>query len=176
MIRTIDGFHQDEQDDWVAELSCLHMQHVRHEPPSAIVPGSRRHPAGAVGSAPTSSAFPATVPRCRTGWTSSALWDPSTPRPCPVTCGASIGLPKAPVACVRLIEGTVGFSMETDPRTVVQLRAGDVQPIPPTVPPAVHVEGHFRVAIDFLVRGMPSPTARSDARLLEQDVLGERTP
>jgi tellurite methyltransferase len=25
--------HQDEDGDWVAELSCLHNQHVRHRPP-----------------------------------------------------------------------------------------------------------------------------------------------
>jgi len=54
--------------------------------------------------------------------------------------------------CVTLIEGSVGFSMETDPRTVIQLRAGDAQPIPPTVPHALHVDGHLRVAVDFLVR------------------------
>jgi steroid delta-isomerase-like uncharacterized protein len=27
------GFHQDEFDDWVAELACNHNQHVRHLPP-----------------------------------------------------------------------------------------------------------------------------------------------
>lgn len=27
------GFHQDELDDWVAELSCGHSQHMRHQPP-----------------------------------------------------------------------------------------------------------------------------------------------
>ena len=32
MIRTIDEFHQDDVGDWVAELSCLHNQHVRHRP------------------------------------------------------------------------------------------------------------------------------------------------
>jgi tellurite methyltransferase len=31
--RTIAGFHQDDEGDWVAELSCLHNQHVRHRPP-----------------------------------------------------------------------------------------------------------------------------------------------
>jgi hypothetical protein len=31
--RSIVGFHQDEDGDWVAELSCLHNQHVRHRPP-----------------------------------------------------------------------------------------------------------------------------------------------
>ena len=31
--RSIEGFHQDEPGDWVAELTCGHGQHVRHKPP-----------------------------------------------------------------------------------------------------------------------------------------------
>ena len=33
MISRIVGYHQDDLGDWVAELSCLHNQHVRHRPP-----------------------------------------------------------------------------------------------------------------------------------------------
>jgi tellurite methyltransferase len=33
LLRAITGFHQDEHQDWVAELSCGHNQHVRHKPP-----------------------------------------------------------------------------------------------------------------------------------------------
>jgi hypothetical protein len=33
MTRTINGFHQDENNDWVADLDCGHTQHVRHNPP-----------------------------------------------------------------------------------------------------------------------------------------------
>ena len=33
MQRRIAGFHQDEHDDWVADLECGHTQHVRHRPP-----------------------------------------------------------------------------------------------------------------------------------------------
>jgi tellurite resistance-related uncharacterized protein len=33
VIRSIVGFHRDDLGDWVAELSCLHNQHVRHRPP-----------------------------------------------------------------------------------------------------------------------------------------------
>ncbi len=36
--RTIRGFHQDEQGDWVAELDCGHTQHVRHAPPFQVRP------------------------------------------------------------------------------------------------------------------------------------------
>ncbi len=31
--QAIVGFHQDENGDWVARLSCGHNQHVRHDPP-----------------------------------------------------------------------------------------------------------------------------------------------
>ena len=30
---TIVGYHQDEEKNWVAELSCGHSQHMRHRPP-----------------------------------------------------------------------------------------------------------------------------------------------
>ncbi|HEY4055742.1 MAG TPA: DUF3565 domain-containing protein [Kofleriaceae bacterium] len=33
MLRAIDGFHQDDVGDWVADLRCGHGQHVRHRPP-----------------------------------------------------------------------------------------------------------------------------------------------
>jgi hypothetical protein len=32
-LRRIVGFHQDEEGQWVAELSCGHTRHVRHHPP-----------------------------------------------------------------------------------------------------------------------------------------------
>src|SRR5687768_5053815 len=38
MLRPIDGFHQDEHGDWVAELRCGHGQHVRHHPPFQLRP------------------------------------------------------------------------------------------------------------------------------------------
>lgn len=33
MLRPITGYHEDEKGDPVAELSCGHGQHVRHQPP-----------------------------------------------------------------------------------------------------------------------------------------------
>ena len=32
-VSRIVGYHQDEDKDWVAELSCGHTQHLRHRPP-----------------------------------------------------------------------------------------------------------------------------------------------
>lgn len=33
MKQKIVSYHLDEEGDWVAELSCDHFQHVRHQPP-----------------------------------------------------------------------------------------------------------------------------------------------
>jgi len=33
MLKKITAYHQDEEQDWVAELECGHNQHVRHKPP-----------------------------------------------------------------------------------------------------------------------------------------------
>lgn len=38
MRRPICGYHEDEQGDWIAELSCGHGQHVRHRPPFTLHP------------------------------------------------------------------------------------------------------------------------------------------
>ena len=38
MDRQIIGFHQDERGDWVADLDCGHMRHVRHDPPWTLRP------------------------------------------------------------------------------------------------------------------------------------------
>ena len=32
-LRRITGFHQDDEQHWVAQLECGHHQHVRHNPP-----------------------------------------------------------------------------------------------------------------------------------------------
>lgn len=33
VARRITGFHQDDEQHWVADLECGHCQHVRHRPP-----------------------------------------------------------------------------------------------------------------------------------------------
>ncbi len=38
MQRAITGYHLDEANDWVAELECGHVQHVRHNAPMAERP------------------------------------------------------------------------------------------------------------------------------------------
>lgn len=44
MQQAITGFHQDEEGHWVAELSCGHGQHVRHDPPWQVRPWVTNEP------------------------------------------------------------------------------------------------------------------------------------
>ena len=36
--QAIVGFHQDEEEHWVAQLGCGHSRHVRHTPPWQMRP------------------------------------------------------------------------------------------------------------------------------------------
>ena len=38
VARAIVGFHQDDEQHWVADLECGHTQHVRHDPPWQLRP------------------------------------------------------------------------------------------------------------------------------------------
>ena len=38
MKQPIVGYHLDEEGHWVADLSCGHGQHVRHQPPMTARP------------------------------------------------------------------------------------------------------------------------------------------
>jgi len=49
--QAIVGFHQDEEQHWVARLACGHQQHVRHDPPWQNRPWTQTAPgrAAAIG-------------------------------------------------------------------------------------------------------------------------------
>lgn len=162
MIRRIDGFHQDEQDDWVAELSCLHTQHVRHQPPFRDRPwvetASGR--SGRVGADIECS--PCNRAEMPDGLHVVRTVGPFDSLTLPRGLQRDHRVAERTWGRVRLIEGTVRFSMEADPRIVLQLRAGDAHPIPPGMPHALQVEGHLRVAVDFLTRAAPPRAAGSD--------------
>ena len=49
------------------------------------------------------------------------------------------------------------FTMDTKPPTTVELRAGDTQPIPPSVADSLRLQGPVRLQIDFLVLAQQTP-------------------
>jgi tellurite resistance-related uncharacterized protein len=57
--------------------------------------------------------------------------------------------------CLRVLEGSVGFVMEVEPRLDVRLESGARQPIPPGVPHRLTPAGPVLLEVDFYVLTRP---------------------
>ena len=152
MLRRIVGFHQDEKGDWVAELDCLHGQHVRHKPPFQQRPWVLRA-AGRAERLGTQIDCPlcdrAELPAGLQVLRSSGPFDEHT---VPSGLLRDHLVPAKTWGCLHVLEGSLRFSMATDPSIDRLLHAGDSQPIPPQVPHAVAVDGPVRFCVDLLGR------------------------
>lgn len=151
MRRLISGFHQDDDGEWVAELSCLHGQHVRHRPPFQDRPWVTSE-AGRLGRLGAD----VECPLCDRAELPGSLRVSRTVGPFDATT-LPAGLRKAHRVAdgvwgrLRVVEGSAGLRMETDPPIDVVLVSGDSQAIPPGVPHAVSVDGPVSLVVDFLV-------------------------
>jgi tellurite methyltransferase len=152
VIRTIDGFHQDDVGDWVAELSCLHDQHVRHQPPfrdrAWVLSESGR--AARIGS-------DLDCPLCDRAELPEGLEAVRTVGPfdqatLPAGLQRDHRVADRTWAVLRVLDGCLVLSMATDPPTVRRLVAGDQQAIPPGISHFVCLEGEARLQVDFLTR------------------------
>ena len=148
MIRTVEGFHPDDDGDWVAELSCLHNQHVRHEPPFQERPWVLT----AAGRAERIGT-PIECPLCdRTelpeGLVVARTAGPFDHETVPAGLLADHRVAARTWGRLRVLEGSLGFRIFGDE---VELVAGDEQPIPPEVPHAVVLRGPVELVVDFLV-------------------------
>lgn len=158
MIRVIGGVHQDDEGDWVAELSCLHNQHVRHQPPFQERPwvtseAGRAAHLGAQLDCPLCDRLelPPGLELVRTAGPFDADTLPAALRRAHVVADRTWGL-------LRVLEGEVVFAIETTPPFSARLDAGDQQPIPPGVAHLLRVDAPVRLTIDFLIRpALPSP-------------------
>ncbi len=152
MRREIVGFHQDQEGDWVAELSCLHNQHVRHRPPfqerAWVLDESGR--ASRLGAEVQCrlcdrAEFPEGLELART----AGPFDAGT---LPAGLRRDHRVADGVWGCVQVESGSVRFSMRTEPPVDVRLEAGHRQPIPPGVPHALTVEGPVRLVVEFYAR------------------------
>jgi tellurite methyltransferase len=162
--RSIVGFHQDPLGDWVAELSCLHSQHQRHRPPFQMRPwvlsteGREAHLGTGIDCPPCARAeLPNDLIVARTAGPFDAAGMPAGLLANHVVAEGRWG-------CLHVVEGTVTFSMQTDPPTVVRLRAGDRQPIPPGIPHALTIDGPVRLSVDFLKAVDTASSSAPDAQ------------
>ena len=156
MIRTIDGFHQDDEGDWVAELSCLHNQHVRHNPPFqdrpwVISEAGRAERLGSPIECPLCDRLelPVDLEVARTAGPFDAETLPPALQRAHLVADRTWGV-------LRVLDGSVVFAIDTTPPMTVRLTAGEEQPIPPVVPHLVRVgDEPVRLVIDFLVKPAP---------------------
>jgi tellurite resistance-related uncharacterized protein len=161
--RQITGFRRDAVGDWVAELACHHGQHVRHRPPLlpqpwVETPQGRAQHVGTELHCPLCdrAELPEGLEVVRTAGPFDELTLPAGLRRQHRVADATWGM-------LRVVSGTAHFSMETDPPIIVDLCAGDEQPIPPGVLHSVAIR-IGRVEVDFLVPAGCVATDRQPAR------------
>ena len=150
MERVICGFHRDEEDDWVAEISCGHDQHIRHRPPFQL----REWIADAVGR-DSRVGTPIECTLCdraelplglRPLW-STPVWDEHS-----VPHGLLRSHTVYPRTWARIVvrDGELRFTASTKPRIDVVLGASDVQAIPPDMEHEMHPVGPVHFSVQFL--------------------------
>jgi tellurite methyltransferase len=149
--RHITGFHQDDEGAWVAELSCLHGQHIRHRPPFqnrpwVLTDAGRQEHIGTDIDCPLCDR--AEVPGGLVVTRTAGPFDQDT---IPPALRKNHVVGEGRWGCLRVEEGAVGFVLATQPPLERQLTAGDRQAIPPGVAHHLEVHGPAVVAVDFLV-------------------------
>jgi tellurite resistance-related uncharacterized protein len=149
MQRSIVGFRQDEDGDWVAELSCLHNQHVRHQPPFrergwVLDEAQRAARVGSELSCPLCdrAEMPVGLALART----AGPFDADT---LPAGLRSRHRIAERTWGVLIVLEGSVGFAMDTAPRVDVRLEAGGRQPIPPGVVHQLRLDGPVRLVVEF---------------------------
>lgn len=152
IVRVITGFHQDDEGDWVAELSCLHTRHMRHEPPFQSRPwvieaaGRQARLGTRISCAPCGRAE---RPR---GLVLTGTAGPFSERSLPAGLRRSHQTPAAVWGLLRVTSGAVGFRLEVSPLLEVILTAGSSQPIPPEVRHNLTITGPVQVIVEFWSR------------------------
>ncbi|MEW6153579.1 MAG: DUF3565 domain-containing protein [Actinomycetota bacterium] len=157
MVRTIVGFRPADGDGWVAELSCLHTQHVRHRPPFQLREWvlTEEGRADRVGS-------PIECPLCDRAELPADLevvraLGPFDQTTLPAGLGRAHRVADGMWGRLTVTEGEVTLTIETEPPLVTVVGPGQSHPIPPAVDHAVALAGPARLAVELLARPAPGP-------------------
>jgi len=156
MRRPIVSFRQDDARDWVAELACLHGQHVRHRPPLhdrawVLDDAQRGDRIGTEWDCPLCdrAELPPDLDVTRTAGPFDARSLPPGLRRTHTVAAGMWGL-------LRLVRGSAGIELDVDPPIRRRLDAGTAQPIPPEVPHLVSLDSDAVIEVDFLTRAAAS--------------------
>jgi hypothetical protein len=152
MKRTVVGFHLDDAADWVADLTCLHGQHVRHRPPFQQRPWvlseeGRRSRLGAEVDCPLCD-------RCEppAGLEVVRTLGPFDETSVPDGLRRTHRLREPTWGLLRLLEGAATVALDTEPPTALRLDAGMAQYLAPGLGHSVSIDGPVLLAIDLLSR------------------------
>ena len=150
MQRTIVGFHQDDAGEWVAELSCLHRQHVRHQPPFRVAPwvlvdAERAARVGAPLDCPPCDR--AELPEGLEVVRTTPVWDEHS---MPDGLRRAHRVARGVWVRLHVLEGSLRFRAATQPPLDLRLGPGQVQAIPPETDHDVEPQGAVRFSVQFL--------------------------
>ncbi len=150
--RAIVAFRKDDAGDWVADLSCLHAQHVRHQPPFRLAPWvlDDRQRAARVGA-------PLDCPLCDRAELPEALrvvrttdvWDGDT---MPPALRRAHRIAAGTWGRLRVERGRLRFRADTEPPLDVVVDPDAPQAIPPEVEHHVEPMEDVRFAVELLRR------------------------
>ncbi len=152
MQRLITGFRKDEVGDWVADLDCLHAQHVRHRPPFQQRPWVQSEDGRAARVGTTLNCPLCDRAEPPPGLTLSRTAGPFDQTSVPSGLRRTHRVPAHTWGCLRVEEGSVRFRMAAHPPIDREISAGDSQAIPPQVDHEVRLAGPVRLRVDFLTR------------------------
>jgi tellurite methyltransferase len=163
--RTITGYRQDDQGDWVATLSCGHDQHVRHRPPfqlrAWVIEESGR--TGRLGT-------PLDCPLCDRAELpdglqlihSSPVWNEQT---VPAGLLKPHRLAIGTWGLIGVGQGRLRVAISVEPAMNIATGAGFSQAVPPDVDHVVTLIGPVRFTLDQLAVGTrPSTVSGSGTR------------
>jgi tellurite resistance-related uncharacterized protein len=144
------GFRRDDDGEWVAELSCLHAQHIRHRPPFSDAPwieddDERSRRVGEPLDCPLCDR--AELPDGLHPTRTTATWDAST---MPAALRRAHRVAAGTWGLVEVDAGEVRFVAATDPPTDVLVTTARSQPIPPELDHHVEPDEDARFHVTFL--------------------------
>ena len=171
--RAMTGFRRDDDGDWVAELSCLHSQHIRHQPPfweAAWIEDdeARAERVGEPLACPLCDR--AELPEGLRPTRTTATWDAST---VPAALLRAHRVAAGTWGLLEVDTGEVRFHAATNPPIDVVVTPDRAQPIPPELDHHIEPSEDARFHVTFLVPGYePSDEGGEPAcvvHLLEED-------
>ena len=152
MHRTMTGFHRDDDGAWVAELSCLHSQHIRHQPPfweAAWIEDDQERTRRVGHHLDCPLCDRAEMPGGLVPVRTTATWDATT---VPDALRRAHRVAAERWGLLEVEAGEVRFQADTHPPLDVHVTPGRPQPIPPELDHNVEPAEGARFHVTFMAR------------------------